>query len=110
MPFGWFEDFDLYGAAFQNRPLKDQLKEWLYEDNYDWQKLKEFELLHNVPVVGDYMDYLLDLRAAEEYLDRYGMDPSDIHDPRKLPSVSSGSSFMRSGLNFVSDNVKRLYR
>lgn len=83
--------------------------EWLYGE-YNEQKLRQFELLHNVPVISNYMDYLLDRRADQEYLDRYGMDYTDIHDPRKLSQVSSGSNLVRSGLNFVSDNVKNLYR
>lgn len=108
MPFGWFDDFDLYAAAFEHRPLRDQMKDWLYGE-WNEQKVKEFELLHRVDIVGDYMDYLLDLRSDQEYLNRYGMDWSDIHDPRKLHSTASGSRLAGSTLNFVSKNVHRLY-
>lgn len=109
MPFGWFEDFDLFAAAFQNKPLKDQMKDWLYGE-WTEQKVREFEVLHNIPVISNYMDYLLDYRADQEYLDRYGMDWTDVHDPRKLSSVSSGSSLVGASLQFVSKNVERLYR
>lgn len=85
-----------------------KFSEWLYGD-YNEEKLIQFELLHNLPVVGDYMDYLLDRRADEEYMHRYGLDYTDIHDPRKLRQTSSGARFIGSGLNFVSDNVKKLY-
>lgn len=109
MPFGWFEDFDLYAAVFEDRPLNDQMVDWLYGE-WSEQKLKEFEILHNIPIVSNYMDYVLDHRADQEYLDRYGMDYSDIHDPRKLHQFSSGSSFVGSSVNFVSSNLHRLYR
>lgn len=106
----WFDWVDLYGAAFENRTLPSQLKDWLYEDNYDEQKLKEFNLLHTIPVVSDYMDYLLDSRSAEEYLERYGMDYSDIHDPRKLPNSSSSTRLIGSTYRMISRNVEKLYR
>lgn len=76
---------------------------------YDEDKLGQFEFLHNLPLVGDYMDYLLDRRADEEYMERYGLSYDDIHDPRKLRQTASGSRFIGGTLNFVSDNVKRLY-
>lgn len=82
---------------------------WLYGE-YDKEKLRQFEALHNVPVVSNYMDYLLDVRADEEYLRRYGMDYSDIHDPRKLKQVRSGSALYGSALNWVGKNIGRLYR
>ena len=85
-----------------------KFSEWLYGD-YDEDKLGQFELLHNIPFVGDYMDYLLDRRADKEYMDRYGLDYSDIHDPRKLRQTSSGTRFIGGALNFVSSNVKKLY-
>lgn len=105
-----FDWVDLYGAMFEGRPLKDQLKDWLYEDNWSKEKLDEYHLLNSFPIVNDYMDYLLDSRSTDEYLSRYQMDYSDIHDPRKLRSTSSGTRLVRSGINFVSSNVKRLYR
>lgn len=83
--------------------------EWLYGD-YDEEKLQQFNFYYQLPVVRQYFDYLLDLRADKEYMSRYGLDWTDVHDPRKLRSTSSGSAFIRSGFNFVSSNVKRLYR
>lgn len=83
--------------------------EWLYGD-YDETKLRQFALLHNVPGLSNYMDYLLDIRADQEYMERYGLDYSDIHDPRKLRSTESFGRFAVGGLNFISDNVKKLYR
>lgn len=82
--------------------------EWLYGE-YDEEKLQQFNFWYQVPVVHQYFDYLLDLRADREYMRRYQLDPSDVHDPRKLKSTNSGSRFISSGLNFVSDIAKRLY-
>lgn len=94
----------LKGYNIDSNPFSD----WLYGE-YDEKKLRQFELLHNIPVVSNYMDYLLDRRADEEYLNRYGMDYSDVHDPRKLHSVNSGSRAIGAALNFVSSNVSKLY-
>lgn len=85
-------------------------KGWLYADGYTENKLKAYNILRNVPVFSNYMDYLLDNRSDAEYLRRYGMSYSDIHDPRKLRSTSSGSSLVGSSINFVSHNVSRLYK
>lgn len=102
--------YNFYKDHIEGRTLEDnEFSEWLYGD-YDEEKLKHFELLHNVPVVSNYMDYLLDYRADSEYLKRYGLDWTDVHDPRKLRSVGSGVRFMGAGINFVSSNVTRLYR
>lgn len=77
---------------------------WLYGD-YDEGKLKTFEVLYSIPGIRNYMDMLLDYRADREYLNRYGMSWSDIHDPRKLHSVRSTSGM----ISFVSENVDKLY-
>lgn len=105
-----FEWVDLYAAAFEGRPLKDQMKDWLYEDNWSKEKYDEYLLYSAVPIVSDYMGYLLDARRTEEYLNRYGMDYQDIHDPSKLPSSRSAIAVNRAAINFVSRNISRLYR
>lgn len=83
------------------------LSEWLYGP-WTKDKLREYELVHQVPVLRQYMDYLLDVRADDEYLRRFGMDYSDIYDPRKLRQSSSGFSYLGSMLS-VSSNVAKLY-
>lgn len=90
---------------FETTPMQD----WLYGE-WDEDKLRQYEFLHHFPFIGDYMDYLLDIRADREYLERHGMDYSDIHDPRKLRETSSGSRLAGNVLNFVSSNVTRLYK
>lgn len=83
-------------------------KEWLYGD---WSKEKygAYKALNLVPGVSHYMDYLLSVRADEEYLRRYGMDYSNIHDPRKL---SQGNSSIALGhqMMYTSKNILNLYK
>lgn len=88
--------------------IENATKEWLYGP-WSKEKLGVFEALYAVPGVRHYMDYLLDIRANEEYLRRYGMDYSSLHDPRKLSQVRSGSSLVGYSYNFVSKNVSKLY-
>lgn len=83
--------------------------EWLYGD-YDEQKFKTVSLLLHTPGVSNYVNYLLDYRQDTEYMRRYQLDYSDIHDPRKLRTSSTYGALAAATFNFVSDNVKRLYR
>lgn len=86
------------------------MDQWLY-GSWNKEKYSTYTVLNNIPGVSDYMDTLLDRRTAQEYLDRYGLDYTDIHDPRKLPGGKS--SAVRVGMNalqFVSKNVSKLYR
>lgn len=97
------------GVGFHH--LNDNaFSEWLYDDNWSKTKLQMYELIDSTRIGHAYMDYLLSRRSDEEYLDRYGMDYPDIHDPRKLSQTGAFSELAHVGLNFVSDNVKRLYR
>lgn len=99
-----------YGSGFQvmGRKINDFTKDWLYGD-YDKQKIDMFTALYSVPGVRQYFDYLLDLRADQEYLSRYGMDYTDVHDPRKLKQTSSGAAFVGSAYHMVSRNIDSLY-
>lgn len=82
--------------------------EWLYGE-YDERKLKQFEAAYSVPGVRNYMDYLLDRRADQEYMARNQLTYNDVHDPRKLRETSSGSRMYGSFYHFVSKNVEKLY-
>lgn len=88
----------------------NSLTEWLYADDWSEEKLHQFRVMYATPGLKDYIDYLLDLRYDQEYMRRYNLDYSDIHDPRKLKSVPSGSRALYGGLNFVSDMAKHLYK
>lgn len=92
----------LYNAF--NKHVEPAVTDWLYGE-YDEEKLKQFQVAYSVPGVRDYLDYLLDRRSDQEYLRRYGMDYSDIHDPRKLRQTGSGSRVISN----VSSNVSSLY-
>lgn len=93
------------------RFLDDKVGEWLYGE-YDKDKLETFQTLYHIGPVRDYFDYLLDKRADQEYMSRNQLDYSDIHDPRKLKSTRSNIDgvIASRGFNFVSGNIKRLYR
>lgn len=94
---------------YKDKNLEENgVADWLYADDWDEAKVKEFERRYAIPGYKEYLDYLLDLRADQEYLDRYGMDYSDVHDPRKLRQVSSAARLYQWSVNFVSDNIKRL--
>lgn len=83
--------------------------EWLYGE-WDEEKLKQFAILYHIPGIRDYIDYLLDIRSDQEYMDRYGLTPGDVHDPRKLRSTDSFGRFVTHSLEWVSDNVRFLYK
>lgn len=98
-------------GSFKPVDINDNgISRWLYEDNWDERKYNKFLAYYSIPLVSNYMDYLLDRRAAQEYLNRYGMSYSDIHDPRKLISTKGSVSFTRATYSFVSDNIDKLYR
>lgn len=92
-----------------NHGFRDSVMDWLYGD-YDEEKLNSFTALYSIPGVHEYFDYLLDLRGNQEYLNRYGMDYSDVHDPRKLSQTGSGSRVLNRSFSYVSRSVEDLYR
>lgn len=83
--------------------------DWLYGD-WSEEKYNQYLALNSVYPIHLYMDYLLDRRSTGEYLNRYGLDYTDIHDPRKLASTRSGTAIGSYALNMVSKNVGKLYR
>lgn len=99
----------LYGMHNNTHGLMDDLKDWLYEDNYDQKKFEKVAILSSLPGIGLYVNNVLDMRAATEYLRNNQMTWSDIHDPRKLSGFGSTAAIGRAGVNFISRNVKRLY-
>lgn len=83
-------------------------KEWLYGP-WTKEKYDAYKILNTIPGIFHYMDYLLSVRSDEEYLGRYGMDYSDIHDPRKLGQTDSARALVGATYHYVSSNIKRLY-
>lgn len=110
LPAQWIANASKKNKDPDNWSVEDNpISDWLYGP-WNEEKYKQYVALTLVPIFNDYMDTLLDLRADKEYLNRYGMSYTDIHDPRKLRTGASGSKFVSSGMNFVSDNIKKLYR
>lgn len=95
--------------SIRDNPKENQFSEWLYGP-WDKEKYERYQMLNLIPGVSHYMDYLLDVRADNEYLHRYGMDYSNIHDPRKLRQTGSGTALGGYAIHSVSKNVGRLYR
>lgn len=83
--------------------------DWLYGD-WNEEKFNQYEVLDHIPGMHEYMEYKLDHRKTQEYFNRYDMDYTDVHDPRKLYEHGSAGSYFTYGLDRVSDNFKRLYR
>lgn len=86
-----------------------KIQDWLYGE-WNEEKYTKFKALYAIPGIKEYFDYLLDMRSDSEYLKRYGMDYSDIHDPRKMPGFGSSTRFIGSSYRMISNNVTRLYR
>lgn len=93
---------DLYGTFTDD-------KYW-YGGYDDPTKESRFAFWYSVPGVQNMIDYRLDNVKWDLYSNRYGLDDSDVLDPRNKPTSSSQQRVVRYGLNFVSDNIRRLYR
>lgn len=110
LPSQWLNNSSKKNKDPENWSIDDNpVTDWLYGD-WNEEKYKQYIALSIVPVVRDYMDAMLDLRADQEYLSRYGLSYTDLHDPRKLRTTGSFGRFVSSGVNFVSHNVEKLYR
>lgn len=95
---------------------------WNTEDwlNGSWSKEDQaaFDLLYDFNVMGirpfgSNFDRILDQKDWDFYSGRYDLTYSDIKDPRKFHNSFGNATGMKqvgSYLNYVSDNVKRLYR
>lgn len=88
-------------------------EDWL---NAEWseEKQKVFNDLYDFSIGGwspfrNQFDKILDERNRDLYMDRYDINYADVKDPRKLATTSSVRN-MFGGINFVSSNVKRLYK
>lgn len=96
--------------AFFDGMYHNPFADWLTDDNWNETKYQQFTLLYSIPVVSNYMDAVLSNRSGKEYLNRYGMDYSDIHDPRKLSGTAQTAGFIGSSYRMISSNIGKLYR
>lgn len=103
---------------YEPDPIKDLDKngwaEWLYKaaDEGRWTKedQERFDLLYAHEPFKTYFDWILDARIREKIFNLTGTDYDDIRDPRNVVGAGNSGRLVRWGVNFVSDNVKRLYR
>lgn len=90
--------------AKSHPPFDDFLYGDMSKGKYD-----AISFLYALPFFHELIDWRMDSRKAQEYLDRYGMDWSDVHDFRKLSSFGSQSRLIGSAYRMVSKNVEDLY-
>lgn len=90
----------------QDHPLPD---DYLYGDMTK-EKYDILSFLYAFHGPREFIDWRMDVRATQEYMNRYDMDWSDIHDFRKLKSFNSQSTIIGSAYRMVSKNVEDLYR
>lgn len=84
--------------------------EFLY-GKFSEQKYNQYLINRSfIPLYSEYADMKYAQRSTKEYLHRHGMDYSDIHNPNNLPSTFATTNFSRSAYNYVSHNIKRLYK
>lgn len=96
----------MFAPTSESSPIRTAVSRWLYEP-WTKEKYETYKVLNSIPGVHQYLDYLLDIRADNEYLERYGMDYSDIHDPRKLSQTGSSSGLYSQVM--YSKNIHKLY-
>lgn len=94
---------DLYNKAM------DYTKKWLSED-IDEEKYNTYIALNQIPGFSAWFARAIGQMSNEAYMARYGLTWDDIRNMHKLPGTGEISSSYRFAVNFVSDNIKRLYR
>lgn len=84
-----------------------------YVTNGKWSKQKydEYMVARSIlPLYSAYADYQIGQAQNDWYMDRYNLDWSDVTQPWNLPGQAKQEASVRHGINFVSDNIKRLYK
>lgn len=105
-----------YGPGYMDSPFHKWFGDltgvnW-YDDwygGYDEKKYRSYQFFHALPFFSDYIDTNIATHKTEKYLDRYGLDFSDIRDPSSLYDSGNGSRTLHQ-LNYVSSNLHKLYR
>lgn len=93
-----------YEYAKAHPPLDTFLYEDMSKDKYD-----AISFLYSFPIARELIDWRLDVRASQEYMNRYGLSWNDVHDFRKLSSFGSQSRLVGSSYRMISKNVEDLY-
>lgn len=72
-----------------------------------WRKKYQFDAFAtSIPIVGDYIRYRDNMAYMDDYMTNRGLSYKDI----LYPSRTVGGTYGKGTLNFVSSNIKRLYR
>lgn len=82
------------------------MKDWLYEDG-GWQKVAYYG--QHIPVIGDFIRAYDTQRYLDDYMRNTGLTWADVRYPTRLFSAGYGGAIGGS-VNFVSSNIKRLYK
>lgn len=94
----------------------DNLLKLIYGDNYqqneDYAKLawQVKNTLSGLPVIGNYFTISDQTQYMQDYLNNRGLSWSDIKYPTLTGNTSGYSGLGRSMTNFVSSNIKSLYK
>lgn len=94
-------------------PDKNGWAEWLYsaaEGQWTQEDQDRFDMYYAMEPFKSYFDWVLDKQIREKVFNLYGIDYSDIHDPRNVIGAGNSGRALHNSLNFVSDNVRRLYK
>lgn len=91
--------------ALNHSPFDDFLYDIKSKEQYD-----AISFLYAMPFFHQIIDWRMDTRATQEYMNRYGLDWSDLHDFRKLKNFGSQSSLVGSAYQMISKNIEDLYR
>lgn len=82
--------------------------------NYDEDKYRKYRFWHNglgntltFGMSGKHIDSSISYGESQSYMKERGISYDDIINPNNLPQYESNYSM---GFNFVSDNIRRLYR
>lgn len=78
--------------------------DWNEENWRTWYQIGAFA--SSIPVVGDFIRYQDNMRYMDDYLSNRGLSYRDV----RYPSRTVAGLFGKGTLNFVSSNIKRLYR
>ena len=100
---------DLYKMEGSLRTDNSYAK-WLTDGHWDQDKYTMYLFLKQLPIIGQYTNFLTDFYDDTQYMKNNQLTWDDVRRPWALKSSNSGAAFIRSGVNFVSENVKRLYK
>lgn len=98
--------YDAFGKAKSDGGFFDT---WL-DGAWDEAKENTWMILRSLPVVGNFVKISEARTDQREYKDRYNITPGENYHPWRLPSADKQSGAVSGVVNFVSDNIKRLYK